>query len=90
VSLVFISQHFGHDIALLAVYPQQNPLPRIPWHKSEAKPWLEKDMKEGKHLTMLPKELFQTRIQYHEFSLEEFRKHIHQERLKKENEERRT
>lgn len=83
-------EYFGHDLALLAVYREDNPLPRTPWHKSEAKPLLDKDMEEGKHLTMKPKELFQTRIQYREFSLEEFRKRIHQEKLSKEKEERRT
>ena len=83
-------EFFGHDLAVLAVYRENHPLERTPWHKSEAKPLLEQDMNLGKHLTMTPKELFQTRIQYREFSLEEFRKHIHQEKLQQENEQRRT
>jgi hypothetical protein len=82
-------EYYGHDVALLADYRVHHPLPKTPWHKPEAKPLLEKDMNDGKHETMKPKELYKTRIQYREFSLKEFRKRVYQEKTKKEKEDRR-
>ena len=79
---------YGHDVALLAQLREGLDM-TTPWHKSDAKPLLEKDMDDAKHLEMKPKALYQTRIQYREFSLEEFRKRINQEKDKRISKERR-
>jgi hypothetical protein len=49
------------------------------WDMSEAQRFLKLDVDDGKHCTMLPKELRMTREEYKVFSLDVFRKHIHQE-----------
>ena len=77
---------YGHDIALLKIIRANDPPRKVPWHKSEAKLLLEKDIDDGKHVAIMdngkkitPKELYQTRLQYREFSLAVFRDHIYQE-----------
>ena len=79
---------YGHDLCRLADL-REGKVIKIPWHKSEAKPLLEKDMDVGKHLDMKPKDLYRSRLQYRAFSLEEFRKRIHQEKDKRAKEEHR-
>ena len=49
------------------------------WHGSDAEAFLKQDVKEGRHLTSRPKELFTTRTEYKEFEYQNFRKHVHQE-----------
>jgi hypothetical protein len=49
------------------------------WDMSEAQRFLKLDVDDGKHCTMLPKELRMTREEYKAFPLDVFRKHIHQE-----------
>ncbi len=49
------------------------------WEGSEAQSWLKKDMKAGKHDTLQPMELWETRDAYQLFPLEVFRDHIYQE-----------
>ena len=51
---------------------------KVPWHLSEAVKHLKRDMNEGKHLQMKPKELYMTRSAYQEYDLTTFRKHIYQ------------
>ena len=69
---------FGHDIAKVLV--MRPPDAKTPYHRSAARPLLEKDVAEGKHKQMKPKELYQTRPEYQmDFTLEEFRKHVYQE-----------
>lgn len=70
---------YGHDIALLAQLRANEPPRPVPWHLSAAKNLLCADIGIGKHLTMKPKELYQDRPEYREFSLKVFRKHIYQE-----------
>ena len=73
-------QAYGHDVGLLQLIRlNENPVPKIPWHKSAAKPLLEEDITIGKHLTTKPKDIYHSRVEYREFSLEEFRNHIYQE-----------
>jgi hypothetical protein len=50
------------------------------WDTSEASRLLEKDIDDGLHVLMTPKELYNTRQEYKEFPLAVFRKHIHQAR----------
>jgi len=51
----------------------------IPWHKSEAKTLLKKDIDDGKHKEMKPEVLHGTREEYQAFPLKTFRNHIYQE-----------
>ena len=76
---------YGNDLDILLEYRQENPLPQIPRHKSEAKPLLEKDMDDKKHLDMQPQELYESRLEYRVFSLKVFCGHIYQEEKKREN-----
>lgn len=79
-------EFYGHDLALLKEI-RANDLPRaIPWHKSDAKPLLEKDIQGKVHLNILengekltPKQFYQTRVEYRAFTLDVFRNHIYQE-----------
>lgn len=75
---------YGHDFALLKELRKNNPIERIPWHKSNAAPLLTKDIKEGKHKVPMfkPKDLYESRPDYREFTLKEFRDHLYQERDK--------
>lgn len=83
---------YNHDIALLQSIRERNPPPMpIPWHRSEAKELLEKDLDDGKHLEekedgtpVMPKDLYQSRIEYRAFSLKVFRDHIYQELKRRE------
>ena len=70
---------YGHDRALLAQLRADDPPENIPWHRSEAKKLLEKDIDDGKHLQMKPSEMYDTREEYQAFSLKVFRNHIYQE-----------
>ena len=81
-------EYFGHDLAYVEMLRVIEPLHRIPWHKSEAKPLLEADMNSQQHLTMKPKALYRSRLEYRAFTLEEFRKRINQEKDKIEKKER--
>jgi hypothetical protein len=79
---------YGHDIEVLREYRKNNPTSQpyaTPWHKSTAKKLLEADMDSNKHLKTLPMELYQSRIEYREFSLRVFRDHIYQEKKKRAN-----
>jgi hypothetical protein len=49
------------------------------WHLSDCPTLLAKDVDEGKHKQMKPKDLHKSRPQYMVFSLQVFRKHIYQE-----------
>jgi hypothetical protein len=51
----------------------------IPWHKSEAKNLLKKDINDGRHKEMKPEVLHGTREEYQAFPLKTFRNHIYQE-----------
>jgi hypothetical protein len=71
---------YGHDIALLQDLRQDDPPDEpTPWHKSEAKLFLSKDIDNGKHTAMPPTTLWESRIAYMEFPLKTFRDHIYQE-----------
>lgn len=48
------------------------------WHGSQAEELLEEDLAEGLYPGMKPSELYATRAEYQEFSLDVFRGHIHQ------------
>jgi hypothetical protein len=56
-----------------------HPIPDKRLFVDVALPSLRIDMDAGKHLTMTPKQLRNTRPEYQEFELDKFRKHIHQE-----------
>jgi hypothetical protein len=69
---------YGHDLSVLKKSVTVD-LTNLPWHKSEAKELLRKDIDDGKHLQMEPSALRSTREEYMGFTSEVFRKHIHQE-----------
>lgn len=70
---------YQHDLAsVMARRGPPNPA-TLPWHKTPCKMLLQQDVDEGKHLTMKPKELWETRTEYKLFSLATFRNHIYQE-----------
>jgi hypothetical protein len=48
------------------------------WHGSRAEELLEEDLAEGLYPDMKPSELYATRAEYQEFTLDVFRGHIHQ------------
>lgn len=75
-------KYYEHDIVLLRAMRAHLPPRRTPWHKSEAKPLLENDIANGKHKTHKPKELYESKAAYREFTLAEFRDHIYQTRDK--------
>jgi hypothetical protein len=66
---------FNHDLAFRTFAKG--------WSGSEAQKYLQEDISEGKHLTMKPKELHQTRAEYQEYSEKKFRDFIYKERDKK-------
>jgi len=69
---------YGHDLA--TVKALRAPTDKTPWHRSPAFRLLKQDIDDGKHKQMKPKELYESRPEYHtDFTLEEFRKHIYQE-----------
>ena len=71
---------YGHDMAIIKRLREENGEEKIPWHRSRASRLLKQDVRNGKHLTMKPEELYHTRPEYYEhFKLEVFRKHIYQE-----------
>ena len=72
-------EYYGHDATVLIEHRKKYPLKEIPWHLSEAKPLLEKDVDDGRHETMVPSVLHGTRPEYQFFTLETFRGHIYQE-----------
>jgi hypothetical protein len=76
---------YGNDLAIIMEYRRKNPLAQIPWHKSEAKALLEKDMNDSKHIEMDPRELHASRPEYKAFSLHVFRGHIYQNQKKQRN-----
>ena len=49
------------------------------WHGSEAQSLLKVDIDKGKHLVLKPNELYTSREEYQQFSLQCFRGHIYQE-----------
>ena len=49
------------------------------WQGTSAATWLKRDIDDNLHKSMTPKQLHATRSEYQAFSLEVFRKHIHQE-----------
>lgn len=61
-------------------YPQQThgPTGKPLWKDSEADAWLKQDMKDGLHLQMPPRELFETRDCYKPFGKRRFAKRIDQ------------
>ena len=69
---------FGADLAIVNKMRAQNPNPKPRWHGSDAERLLKKDVKEGKHLQLKPRELWLDRNEYRVFSLDEFRPHIYQ------------
>jgi hypothetical protein len=74
---------FEHDRLLFppATHNQRGE-PR--WHGSPAESLLKHDVAEKRHEKMAPQLLRETRVEYMEFPLDVFRKHIHQEvRLRK-------
>jgi hypothetical protein len=70
---------YGHDRALLMTLGAGTNPQDVPWHKSEAKKLLKKDIDNGKHKQMKPEALHGTREEYQAFSLKTFRNHIYQE-----------
>ncbi len=79
---------FGHDLAILEEIRRDAPV-ATPWHKSEARELLKRDIGCGKHHQLWPIELYQSEAAYREFSLEVFRNHIYQERDRLEKKEHR-
>lgn len=69
---------YGHDLAIVKEKrPADAP---TPWHRSPARALLKKDVDDGVHLTMTPKEMRDnTRDEYKAYDLSVFRKHIYQE-----------
>jgi len=49
------------------------------WTGSAAEKLLKLDVNAEKHRELKPKDLYASRVEYQHFSLDEFRKHIHQE-----------
>jgi hypothetical protein len=67
---------YGQTIAIVSALPRSN---EPVWSLSAAPALLKKDVDDNKHKELKPKELWQSRQEYQEFSLEEFRPHIYQE-----------
>jgi len=72
------ARDFGHDLARVKKLREANPVP-TPWHKSECPKLLKKDVDDGLHLTLKPKQLYAKREEYRAFTLTVFRNHIYQE-----------
>ena len=71
--------NYEHDLAIVKSQ-RQGP---EPWHRSECPNLLKQDIDDGKHLTMTPKQMYEQpdRPQYRAtVTLDQFRKHIHQEK----------
>lgn len=81
------SEAYGHDLAIILEMRANNPQQKRPWHRSPCKELLEKDIDDKKHLAIdpmtnkkvTPKQLYQSRIEYREYTLKVFRNHIYQE-----------
>ena len=58
---------------------EADPSDTIPWHVSEAKKILKRDINDGKHLQFKPLDFHVTREEYKTFSLKVFRNRIYQE-----------
>lgn len=58
---------------------QENPPKRVPWHKTKCPELLKADIAAGNYPSTAPKDLYVTKAEYQAFTLEEFRKRIHQE-----------
>jgi hypothetical protein len=76
---------YGHDMALLVKKLKEdqadNPtavVVTMPWHMSEAKRLLQQDIADGRHTTMKPKDLYNSRDEYKVYALKTFRDHIYQ------------
>lgn len=72
------ARDFGHDKGQVRHLRQNDSTP-VPWHKTACPKLLKKDIDEGQHLTMAPRELYITKPEYQQFPLSVFRKHIYQE-----------
>ena len=69
---------YGHDLAMVkASRAAEDP---TPWHCSKAYTSLKQDVKDGRHLGVEPKELYNDpdRPEYRAFNLSKFRKHLYQ------------
>ena len=77
-------EYWGLDSANLYDHRQKYPLEDIPWHLSDAKDLMEKDIDDGLHLKMIPMKLQETRPEYAAFDPDTFRNHIYQEVKKRE------
>ncbi|CAB9498803.1 hypothetical protein SEMRO_45_G027240.1 [Seminavis robusta] len=81
------TEAYGHDMAIILERRKNNPLEKRPWHRSPCPSLLEKDVKDGKHLEIDPETgkkvkpvvLYQSRLEYREFSQKVFRNHLYQE-----------
>ena len=74
-----IATGYGHDRSLLTTLQAGKNPNDIPWHKSEAKNLLKKDINDGRHKEMKPEVLHGTREEYQAFPLKTFWNHIYQE-----------
>lgn len=73
----------GYEHDLYIVQSQRPADQAIPWHRTDAPKLLKQDIADGLHKSKTPKELYNhpDRPQYREAAtLEEFRKHIHQQK----------
>lgn len=69
---------YGHDRSIVDGFRAADPDYKIPWHKSDAYRLLKEAVRAGLHKTMTPMELHQSKPEYQEFTLKEFRPHIYQ------------
>lgn len=81
---------YGHDLNVMKALREQEPLERLPWHRTDCPDLLKADIDDGKYPTLSPQELYATRDEYQAFTLDEFRKHIHQERADREKKKNRS
>jgi hypothetical protein len=72
------ARDFGHDMAIVKKMHEKNPVP-VPWHKTHCPKLLKKDMDDGLHLELEPKQLYMKRKEYQAFTLTVFCNHIYQE-----------
>ena len=74
---------YMHDDLLMKSLGKKNVNPEYPnWHQHEARHLLRKDIEDGKHKSMKPKELWVTQVEYLDFPLDVFRNHLYTERDK--------
>ena len=66
-------------MAVLIGHQEKYPVAEVLWHLLEAKPLLDKDIEEGKHLEVDPQELYESRAEYQQFALVTFHGHLYQE-----------